>query len=90
MERTESQSAAEPVESAEQVETTESRFDQLLANLTDKQVLRVHIFDGMGSPEYAGRVLVENMKMVEDFIWDGTVPPDPDAHKNSRLKVVPK
>lgn len=86
----ENQAAAEPTEGAEQIATTESRFDKLLANMTDEQVLRIHIFDGMASPEIGGKIMVENMKMVEDFIWEGAVPPDAEAQKKKPFKVVSK
>lgn len=61
-------------EAGEDQETVRSRFDDLLGNLSDDQVLRIHIFDGMGCAEIDGKILIENMDMVYDWIMDKSVP----------------
>ena len=77
---------AEPdIEIYEEVEAAE----ELAFLHQDDQKLRAYVLSQMASADIDGRILVENMNLVTEWIKDGTMPAKAGS-KNARSRLIDK
>ena len=77
---------AEPdIEIYEEVEAAE----ELAFLHHDDQKLRAYVLSQMASADIDGRILVENMNLVTEWIKDGTMPAKAGS-KNARSRLIDK